>query len=153
LYEAGVPSRMEEADLSVMQLRNSTLVTKDWGRAIGFVQRLLAHKEDAALARLVHDLAQTGAGEGPVLIGASESYSYAELSSQANRYARWALREGLGSGDVVALDLVNRPEYVAIWLGLTQVGCIVALLNTNLGPGAKEHCLRMAGAKHVIELA
>ena len=136
--------------MTVMEHRNNTLVTRDWARAIGLTQRLLSHKEDAALARLVHDLAGTRAGEEPALIGTNESLSYAELSAQANRYARWALDEGFAAGDVVALNLVNRPEYVAIWLGLTQVGCVVALLNTNLGTGAKEHCLRTAGAKQAI---
>jgi fatty-acyl-CoA synthase len=136
-----------------MQLRNNTLVTRDWARAIGFTQRLLSHKEDPALARLVHDLAGTRAGTEPALIGINESLSYAQLSAQANQYARWALGEGFAAGDVVALDLVNQPEYVAIWLGLTQVGCIVALLNTNLGPDAKEHCLKTAGARCTIGAA
>src|SRR6185437_14934866 len=136
-----------------MQLRNNTLVTRDWARAIRFTQHLLAHREDAALARLVHDLAGTPAGAEPALIGTSHSLSYAQLSAQANRYARWALDEGFAAGDVVALDLVNQPEYVAIWLGFTQVGCIVALLNTNLGPDAKEHCLKTAGAKRAIDAA
>jgi fatty-acyl-CoA synthase len=117
---------------------------------MGFTQRLLSHKEDAALSRLVHDVAGTPAGKEPALIGNSERLSYAELSAQANRYARWALSEGLRPGDVVGLDLVNRPEYVAIWLGLTQVGCIVALLNTTLGTGAKARCLETAGAKRAI---
>jgi len=136
-----------------MQLRNNTLVTRDWARAIRFTQHLLAHREDAALARLVHDLAGTPAGAEPALIGTSHSLSYAQLSAQANRYARWALDEGFAAGDVVALDLVNQPEYVAIWLGFTQVGCIVALLNRNLGPDAKEHCLKTAGAKRAIDAA
>lgn len=136
--------------MTSVQLRNNTLVTRDWVRAIGLTQRLLSHKEDAALARLVHDLAGTRTGGEPALIGTDRSLSYVQLSAEANRYARWALAEGFAAGDVVALDLVNRPEYVAIWLGLTQVGCIVALLNTNLGPGAKEHCLKTAGAKRTI---
>lgn len=136
--------------MTAMQLRSNALVTRDWARAIGFTQRLLSHKEDAALARLVHDLAGTRTGTAPALIGTNESFSYAELSARANRYARWALAEGFGAGEVVGLDLTNRPEYVAFWLGLTQVGCVVALLNTNLGPGAKAHCLETAGAKRAI---
>ena len=136
-----------------MALRNNTLVTKDWVRAIGFTQHLIAHKENAALARLVHDRVRTLGGEEPALIGTNESLSYAQLSAQANRYARWALQKGFAFGDVVALDLMNRPEYVAIWLGLTQVGCVVALLNTNLGRPAKEHCLSTACAKYVIDMA
>ena len=136
-----------------MPLRSNTLVTKDWVRALGLTQRLLSYKEDAALARLVHEFAATHAGNVPALIGTNESLSYAELSAQANRYARWALGEGLEPGEVVALDLANRPEYTAIWLGLTQVGCVVALLNTNLGPEAKAHCLEVADAKRTIDAA
>ena len=52
---------------------------------------------------------------------------------------------------MVALDLGNRPEYVAIWLGLTQVGCVVALLNTHLGEDAKAHGLAVAGAKRIMD--
>lgn len=136
-----------------MPLRSNTLVTKDWVRALGLTQRLLSYKEDAALARLVHEFAATHAGTVPALIGTNESLSYAELSAQANRYARWTLGEGLATGEVVALDLANRPEYTAIWLGLTQVGCVVALLNTNLGPEAKAHCLEVADAKRTIDAA
>lgn len=136
--------------MTSMQLRNNALVTRDWARAIGFTQRLLSHKEDASLARLVHDLAGTRTRTEPALIGTNESFSYAELSARANRYARWALAEGFGAGDVVGLDLTNRPGYVAFWLGLTQVGCVVALLNTNLGPSAKAQCLETAGAKRAV---
>jgi len=103
-----------------MLLRSHSLVTK-----IGFAQsnhpRLLAYKHDAALARVVHEFAATQLATSPALIGISESLDYSELSAQANRYARWALRERLAVGEVVALDLSNRSEYAAIWLGLTQV--------------------------------
>ena len=56
-----------------------------------------------------------------------------ELAGRARRYARWSLRTGawpraMWSG----LVMPNRPEYLAIWLGVTRVGGVVALLNTNL---------------------
>ena len=38
------------------------------------------------------------------------------------RYARWALEQGLAKGETVCLMMPNRPEYMAIWLGLTSVG-------------------------------
>ena len=44
----------------------------------------------------------------------------------------------------------NRPEYLAIWLGITQVGGIVALLNTNLTGAALAHCIAVAAPSHVI---
>ena len=49
----------------------------------------------------------------------SENFSHAGLAARANRYARWALAQGIGKGDAVALLMPNRPEYLAIWLGIT----------------------------------
>ena len=74
----------------------------------------------------------------------------ARSPSAPNRYARWALEQGLGKGDVVCLLMPNRPEYMAIWLGITRVGGVVALLNTNLaGRVARAlHRHRRAQAHH-----
>jgi fatty-acyl-CoA synthase len=44
----------------------------------------------------------------------------------------------------------NRPEYLAVWLGLTRVGVIVALLNTNLRGEPLRHSVRIVQPKHVI---
>src|SRR5947199_6823192 len=44
----------------------------------------------------------------------------------------------------------NRPEYLAIWLGITRVGGVVALLNTNLAGRSLAHCIQAASAKHLI---
>jgi fatty-acyl-CoA synthase len=44
----------------------------------------------------------------------------------------------------------NRAEYLAIWLGITRIGGIVALINTNLGGPALAHCLAVANPRHVI---
>ena len=38
----------------------------------------------------------------------------------------------------------NRPEYLAIWLGVAKVGGVVALLNTNLSGAALAHCIAVA---------
>jgi fatty-acyl-CoA synthase len=89
-------------------------------------------------------------GEAPALLGVHEQLTYDGLAQQANRYARWALAQGLSPGDVVCLLMPNRPDYVAIWLGLTQVGCVVALLNTHLTVDALVHSIRESGASHVI---
>ncbi|HTR86667.1 MAG TPA: long-chain-acyl-CoA synthetase, partial [Reyranella sp.] len=131
-----------------MSLRPSAAVTKDWVRAMATTQRLLEMPEPT-LAAVVHEHA-AARGDSPALIGPDETLSYGELSGRANRYARWALSEGLAADDVVALLMPNRPDYVAIWLGLSQIGCVVALLNTNLATDALSHSIKSAGARHVI---
>ena len=44
----------------------------------------------------------------------------------------------------------NCPDYVAIWFGITQAGCAVALLNTNLVGDALLHSIRTAGSRRII---
>ena len=42
---------------------------------------------------------------------------------------------------------------MAIWLGLTRVGGIVALLNTNLAGPSLRHCMNAAAPEHMIVAA
>ncbi len=58
--------------------------------------------------------------------------------------------QGLRKGDVVCLMMGNRPEYMAIWLGITSVGVIVSLLNTNLAGPSLAHCIRTVSPKRII---
>jgi fatty-acyl-CoA synthase len=89
-------------------------------------------------------------GDKPALVSDRERLSYRELAERSRRYARWALAQGLAKGDVVALLMTNRPEYVAIWLGITRAGGTVALLNTNLTGPALAFCIDSVAPKHVI---
>lgn len=86
----------------------------------------------------------------PALVGESSWMTWGELDRQANRVANWALGQGLSRGDVVALLMENRPEYVATWLGLSRAGVVTALLNTNLAGDRLAHCIREAGTSHMI---
>jgi len=89
-------------------------------------------------------------GDKPALISEVETLTYRELDARANQYARWALAQGLGRGEVVSLLMPNRPEYLAIWLGITRAGGAVALLNTNLTGPPLAHCIDLVAPKHVI---
>jgi fatty-acyl-CoA synthase len=89
-------------------------------------------------------------GQAPALFSLAEDFSHAQLAARMRRYARWALAQGVNKGDVVALLMPNRAEYLAIWLGITRIGGVVALINTNLGGPALAHCLTVAAPRHVI---
>jgi fatty-acyl-CoA synthase len=89
-------------------------------------------------------------GSAPALLSDRECFSYRELHERSNQYTRWALGQGLTKGDVVGLLMTNRPEYVAVWLGVTAAGGVVALLNTNLRGVSLAHCINVARPKHMI---
>ena len=80
-------------------------------------------------------------GDAPALISDRERFSYRALAERSNRYARWALRENLAKGETVCLLMPNRPEYMAVWIGITSVGGVVALINTNLIGPSLAHCI------------
>jgi fatty-acyl-CoA synthase len=89
-------------------------------------------------------------GDVVALVSDRESLTYRGLTQRANQYARWALEHGLAKGDVVGLLMTNRPEYMAVWLGITSVGVVVSLLNTNLSGDSLAHCIRTVAPKHII---
>ena len=89
-------------------------------------------------------------GDRPALGSDGKSFSYRQLDARANRYARWARGKGLGKGDVVALMMMNRPEYLAIWLGFARAGAATALINTNLTGQSLAHCISAVKAKAAV---
>jgi acyl-CoA synthetase (AMP-forming)/AMP-acid ligase II len=44
----------------------------------------------------------------------------------------------------------NRPEYVAIWLGLAKAGVVAALINYNLKSSPLAHSINIVESKAVI---
>lgn len=79
-----------------------------------------------------------------------KSLSYRDFDGLANRFGHWAKSRNLKRGDVVALVMLNRVEYLAAWLGFSKVGVATALINTNLTGQALAHCLTISNASQVI---
>ena len=78
------------------------------------------------------------------------SLTYGEMDALANRCAHWALAQGLAPGDVVAVFLPNRLDYLSLWYGLTKVGVVAALINNQLVGEPLAHCLAISGAGHCV---
>ena len=121
---------------------------KAWMRALEMTARIDA-SPSRTLPVAVDELAERF-GEAPALLSDAENLSFRQLAERARRYARWALSQGLQPGDAVALMMSNRPEYMAIWLGLGSVGVVTALLNTHLTGASLAHAVGVAAPKAVI---
>ena len=103
--------------------------------------------------RLLPDLVAAMAdvhGDAPALIDEDGEVSYTSLAQRINRYSRWALAQSIGAGEVVALLMHNQIDYLAIWLGITRVGGVVALLNDQLLGAGLDHCIATVRPGHVI---
>ena len=127
---------------------NSHSVAKTWLRALEMTAPIFS--EPACILPVAIDNVAEDCGGTLALISVRERFTYRALVERCNQYARWALAHGISKGDVVCLLMPNRPEYMAIWLGITRVGGIVSLLNTNLTGNSLAHCLNIVEPKHVI---
>ncbi len=110
-------------------------------------------KVTANPSRTIGDYLEQWAGEfadRPALSSERKSYTYRQLNARADLYARWAQARGLVKGDVVALMMPNRPEYLAIWFGLARAGVATALINTSLAGASLAHCVNVVRAKAAI---
>ena len=84
------------------------------------------------------------------LVSAEETYTYAQMNARSNLYARWALAQGLGKGDAIALLMPNRAEYLCAWMGFAKAGCVTALLNTNLAGQSLAYCIDIAQSRAIV---
>lgn len=121
---------------------------KAWARALALTARI-GHAPDTTLPTLLAEQAQSF-GDKPALIGEKETLNYHFLIERANRYSRWALAQGLGRGDVVCLLMHNCPEYLAAWIGITRIGGIASLINTNLVGDSLRHAIGVVAPRAII---
>ena len=79
-----------------------------------------------------------------------QKWTFRQLSQLSNRVAHVFDQAGLKPGDAVALLMDSRPEYAAIFLGLSKLGVVTALINHNLRDKPLAHCVKIAESKAVI---
>jgi fatty-acyl-CoA synthase len=126
---------------------NSKFARDAWIRAL---QRTASIGQDGiTLPALIDGLAHRFES-APALVGSEAALSYRELAIRCNQYARWGLAQGLRSGDAVGLMMANCAEYMAIWLGLSRIGVVVALINNNLAGAALVHSVSIAAPRALI---
>ena len=77
--------------------------------------------------------------------------TFKELNEMSNRIANLLRTStGLSRGDTVAIMMENCPEYVAVFLALSKIGAVGALINHNLRGDALAHCIRIANSSGVF---
>ena len=76
--------------------------------------------------------------------------SWRDVDREADRWARWLLGEGIGRGDVVAVMMDNRPEFLSLFTAVSRVGGVAALINTQVKGAGLTHALGISGARLTI---
>jgi solute carrier family 27 fatty acid transporter 1/4 len=86
----------------------------------------------------------------PCILFEDEEWNFAQVEEFSNKIANVFKSHGYKKGDIVALFLENRPEFIATWLGLSKLGVIIPLINTNQRLDSLVHSITIARSQAVI---
>ncbi len=132
----------------IKRLRNE-LATLASG--IRLQRRLKEIRENPALTfseRIAARAAQTP--DAPAIFYEDDVMTYRAYNARSDAYAHWLRSQGLAAGEVVALNMENRPDYLCAWLGIVRAGGTAALINTNQTGRVLAHSLNISGARRLI---
>jgi len=84
------------------------------------------------------------------VIHGERRYTWSETYARSRQLASALAREGIGSGDTVALMAANTPEMVEAHFGVPMTGAVLNTLNTRLDDEAIAFMLKHGEAKLLI---
>lgn len=102
------------------------------------------HADDVSLHSLI------GSETGPAFVFDGAPVSRAEFSGMVEQTTAWLAAQDIGKGDVVAVWLVNRIEWITLLFAVARLGATVAAVNTRYRSAEVAHLLKLAGAKLLV---
>ncbi|MBS7287471.1 MAG: AMP-binding protein [Candidatus Freyarchaeota archaeon] len=88
--------------------------------------------------------------ERTAIIYYGSKLSYGLLDELSERFAFFLTKQGLGKGDVVAVQLPNCPQLLISYFGVLKAGCVCALINPWVGRSGTEYMLGEVKPKIVV---
>jgi len=88
--------------------------------------------------------------KGIAFLYEEQKFTYHEFNLWANRISHYYLGKGIKKGDVVALMIDNRPELMACVIGLSKIGAVSAMINTQQTGNVLSHSLNLVKPSFVI---
>ncbi len=134
-------SRLEQAKSTVFELQCLWRVAKR-------IDRFAKNRPWSASRLLDERVAETP--NGLAIAFQDERYTWRDLDRKVNQFARYFQSKGIGRGDVVAILMDNRPDYLAVVLGLNRLRAIASLINTNVTGAPLTHAITVCKAKAVV---
>ncbi|KAB8209920.1 putative subfamily of bifunctional fatty acid transporter/very-long-chain acyl-CoA synthetase in fungi [Aspergillus parasiticus SU-1] len=91
-----------------------------------------------------------GHGSREALWFENKTWTYSQLKDLVDRFATVLHGRNINSGDFVGVFTTNSVEMVVTIYALSKLGCVAALINTNLRDDTFIHCLNVSGSKFII---
>lgn len=81
--------------------------------------------------------------QGDALYYENQKFTYEQLNEWANQISHHFLSLGAKKGDVIAVMIENRPEFLATVIGLAKIGVVAALVNTSQTSKVLTHSINL----------
>ena len=107
------------------------------------------HYPDQPLHQFLRDAADRR-GERIALRFEDAAYTFRELDARGTNFANALSRLGLGMGDRVLLASGNRPEWLMVQHGISQVGGATVLVNSSWREGEVGHATELTRPAAVV---
>ncbi|MBI9084420.1 MAG: long-chain fatty acid--CoA ligase [Desulfobacterales bacterium] len=106
---------------------------------------------DHTYASLLED-AMVRHPERPAMYFMGVSFSYGRFDELSRRFAAFLAANGIGTGDVVGINLPNIPQYLIALTGALRAGCVVTGISPLLTPKEMAYQINDAGARALVTL-
>jgi fatty-acyl-CoA synthase len=104
------------------------------------------HADDVSL----HSLIGSETAADPAFVFDGRPVSRTEFSGMVEQTTAWLAAQNVGKGDVVAVWLVNRVEWITLLFAAARLGAIVAAVNTRYRSAEVAHLLKLSGARLLV---
>ena len=133
---------------AAMNLRDA--MRFDGDRAALYLERGWWSPADTLSRWLIRAASETP--DAPAIVGGGQTLSYRELAGRVAALAGGLKGLGLGSGDVVAVQLPNRVEYLVSYLAICAIGGVMTTLYVPYRAAEMETLLTHSRARAFIGL-
>ncbi|KAM6233244.1 long-chain fatty acid transport protein 1 isoform 2-T2 [Porphyrio hochstetteri] len=109
------------------------------------------HRAKSTVPKMFHEVVCRHPDKVALIYEATgEQWTFRRLDEYSNAVANFFYQQGFRLGDVIAIFMESRPEFVGLWLGMAKVGIEAALINFNLRLDSLVYCVTTSGAKALI---
>ena len=128
-------------------MKNVISVVLELGYAILHARRVpkVGPEDDVTLCSLL-DAQVAAQPDAVMLIEDERTITWSEFQALGHSIANLLLARGVKAGQSVAVNMENSILYLACLFGITRIGAVAALINTNVTGRQLVHCVGEVGA-------
>jgi fatty-acyl-CoA synthase len=117
---------------------------------LALVNAIQAGNEMRSEDKSLNVLLDRGDASAPVFVFDGVPVSRGTFAQRIDETAAWLAANGIGKGDVIAVWLINRLEWISLLFAAARIGAVVAAVNTRYRSAELAHLLRLSRAKMLL---